>query len=406
MRALFVNDLGFQFGAGIAHLRQIQSFLLCGWEVAGLCWQAGPFNPLQIAPFGSLGKWYGLRECSLANSSYGFSDRDIGCWLLNEAKRFLPNVIVFGNIHGAKWSLDVLVMLRDAGYPVIAYMHDCYYITGRCAYPESCNKYQTGCDAECPTKREYPFEPVEKIAFAWQRRQEIFASKTGIPLATNSEWTRSIVRSSLSSAGCATTIHYGIDEKLFSPFNKKLARRFLGIPEGRPVILYGAINVKDERKGGDIFRKIVRKLRTKAFILAFGANSESIPEVKSFGLQNDWRVMPLLYNAADIFVGTARQEAFGQTFCEAAACGIPSVAFAVGGIPEIARDQQNAILVDTLDPDLLYSAVINLLKDANMCKQFGETGRKIVEAEFSLRHQADRWTQYLEKLGYLPTKTD
>lgn len=404
MKALFINDLGFQYGAGIAHLRQIQSFIIAGWKVAGVCWQAGPFDTLNIVPVGSSGEWHGLRECPLASPANGFNDDEIGCWLLRETRLFQPDLVVFGNIHAAKWSIELLVLLRNAGFPVIAFMHDCYYVTGRCAYPGSCDKYKTGCDSTCPTSREYPVENIENIAFAWRRRQEIFASPTGIPLATNSEWTGAVARNSLSGIGSVTTIYYGIDEQLFSPFDKKLARRMLGISEYQPVVLYGAVNLNDARKGGDIFRKIVRRLSAEAQILTFGANSENIPEAKSIGLQYDWRVMPLLYNVADIFVGTARQEAFGQTFCEAAACGIPSVAFAVGGITEIARDQQNAILIDTLDHDLLYASVISLLKDANRCMQFGETGRKIVEAEFSLRHQADRWTQYLGNIGYLPTR--
>lgn len=404
MKALFINDLGFQFGAGIAHLRQIQSFIIAGWKVAGVCWKAGSFNPKNIVPVGSSGEWLGLRECPLASTVNGFSNDEVGCWLLRETRFFKPDVVIFGNIHAAKWSIEQLVLLRNAGFPVIAFMHDCYYVTGRCAYPGNCDKYISGCDSTCQTSSEYPVERVEEIAFAWRRRQEIFASPMGIPLATNSEWTSAIARSRLSGVRRVTTIHYGVDEQLFSPFDKKLARRILGISEDRPVILYGAVNLNDARKGGDLFRKIVRRLSVEAQILTFGANSGNIPGAKSIGLQYDCRVMPLLYNAADVFVGTARQEAFGQTFCEAAACGIPSVAFAVGGIPEIARDQQNAILIDTLDPELLYIALINLLKDANRCEQFGENGRKIVEAEFSLRHQADRWTKYLGDLGYLPKR--
>ena len=41
LRALFINDVGFQYGAGMAHLRQIQSLLLLGHEVAAFCWKQG-----------------------------------------------------------------------------------------------------------------------------------------------------------------------------------------------------------------------------------------------------------------------------------------------------------------------------------------------------------------------------
>lgn len=403
MRLLFINDLGFQYGAGTAQLRQIQSMLLLGWDVAGVCWNAGPEVSLPVVPNGASGKWYGFQECHAAHCSYGFSDFEIICWLLKTAEQFKPDVVIVGNIHAANWPIQLLSSIRDAGYPVVAFMHDCYFATGRCAYPGECLKHQYGCDETCPTANEYPTLPLDKISSAWQRRQEIFGSLNGIPLAANSDWTLSIAKSSFTEKGVrAKKVYYGVDEKLFSPYNKKLARRILGIPEGKPVILYGAVNLYDSRKGGEIFRKIIRQLSSQALILSFGANSESLPGVISVDLQRDYRVMPFLFNAADLFVGTSRQEAFGQTFCEAAACSVPSVAFAVGGIPEIARHNQNAILIDELSDDLLLEAIINLLRDPELCEHLGATGRKIVETEFTLQHQADRWAAYLDDLGYIP----
>ena len=41
LRILFLNDVGFQYGAGLAQLRQVQSFLLMGHEVMGICWVTG-----------------------------------------------------------------------------------------------------------------------------------------------------------------------------------------------------------------------------------------------------------------------------------------------------------------------------------------------------------------------------
>ena len=52
LRVLFLNDLGFQYGAGIALLRQIQSFLLMGHEVMGLCWVQGEEGSIPFIPRG------------------------------------------------------------------------------------------------------------------------------------------------------------------------------------------------------------------------------------------------------------------------------------------------------------------------------------------------------------------
>ena len=61
LRVAFLNDLGFQYGAGLAHLRQIQSFLLAGHEVCGVCWAQGEVeNGVRVQPNGSRGRWLGM----------------------------------------------------------------------------------------------------------------------------------------------------------------------------------------------------------------------------------------------------------------------------------------------------------------------------------------------------------
>ena len=61
LRVLFFNDLGFQFGAGIATVRQVQSFLLRGDAVMGLCWaERPPDECYELNQPGSRGEWLGF----------------------------------------------------------------------------------------------------------------------------------------------------------------------------------------------------------------------------------------------------------------------------------------------------------------------------------------------------------
>jgi glycosyltransferase involved in cell wall biosynthesis len=398
LRVLFVNDLGFQYGAGTAQLRQVQSFLLAGHDVAGLCWAQGIVEEaIPPAPVGARGAWLGMRAINEAHPERGMDAPAIVRRLVAEAATQHADLIVVGNIHAAGWPLDLLRALERLDALVVAYMHDCYFATGRCAYPETCGLYAKGCDATCPTAGEYPVLEPAQIAGAWTLRREIFSGPAGIAAACNSRWTLEIARQSWGQPRLADVLYYGLDDRVFRPIDRALARRMLGIPEDRFVVLAGAVNLGERRKGGALYRRLVEELGDGAFHVVFGADAAGLDRVMTTGLLRDYRKMPLLYSAADLFVGTSVDEAFGQTFCEAAACGLPTVAFAVGGIPEIARDGLNARLVASGDIPAMIDTIRRLHDDPAAREALGTAGRQLVESEFSLRAQAERWMDFLAR---------
>lgn len=398
MRFLFINDCGFQYGAGMAHLRQIQSLLLLGHEVAAFCHHTGLEE--QRAAFGPIppAGWLGLREFRDLAHERVTDDATIVAVLVEAARRVAPDAVVVGNLHGARWPVSLLSALKDAGFRVVAFMHDAYFATGRCAYPGDCRLYEIGCDDTCPTADQYPaLEPV-KIPAAWRLRRRVFGGPQGVALAANSGWTLDMARRSLPGLAHSAVLYYGLDERLFKPIDRGLARRLLGVPDDRPVIVIGAVDLGDRRKGGAVLKEVIAALRDEAHFLAFGRAGDELGQVQSTGLLRDFRRMPLVYSAGDVFLGTSLEEAFGQTFCEAAACGLPSVGFRLGGIPEIARHELNARLVEAGDVHGLVGELRNLLREASTRAEMGRAGRALVEAEFTLRRQGERWMDFLRSL--------
>jgi glycosyltransferase involved in cell wall biosynthesis len=400
LRVLFINDLGFQYGAGIALLRQIQSFLVMGHEVAAISWTQGDVEgQIHPAPMGETGKWLGLTTLAHLHVNHEISEDCIIESIALEAKLRNPDVIIIGNLHSANWSLRLLSALRELGCTVIAFMHDCYLVTGRCAYTGNCNLYEIGCNNTCPTWNQYPKLEPDQIFDAWVLRRQIFCGSNGIPLAANSKWTLSLAQKSLRGLTYADCVYYGLDEQLFQPIDKSLARRLLGIPPDSFVILGGAVNVSDYRKGGHLFNEVVQVLKDEVYFLAFGATSQDQTSIHGTGLLRDYRKMPLVYSAADIFVGTSLEEAFGQTFCEASACGVPVVAFNVDGVPEVARHNLNARLAKEISAEALLEEIEFFRQNPVKRQEFGAAGRAMVEAEFTLKAQGDRWMNYLKNLA-------
>ena len=382
----------------MAHLRQIQSLLCLGHEVSAFCRHAGVEEQrAAFGPFPPAG-WMGLREFRDLGLERSTDESAINAELIDAAARVGPDAVIVGNLHGARWPVSLLSALKGAGFRVVAFMHDGYLVSGRCAYPGDCRLYETGCDESCPTADEYPVLEPALIPAAWRMRRQVFCGPRGVALAANSCWTLDMARRSLPDLRQSAVIYYGLDERLFKPIDRALARRLLGVPDVLPVIVMGAVNLDDRRKGGAALKAVIAALRGKAHFLAFGRADSGLGGVQSTGFLRDFRRMPLIYSAGDVFLGTSLEEAFGQTFCEAAACGLPSIGFRVGGVPEIARHDVNARLVEAGDVDGLIAELGRLLHDASARAEMGRAGRALVEAEFTLQRQGERWMDFIRAL--------
>ena len=94
-----------------------------------------------------------------------------------------------------------------------------------------------------------------------------------------------------------------------------------------------------------------------------------------------------LLTSADLFICPSIYEPLGIVNLEAMACETAVLATRVGGIPEVVADGSTGKLVDysgdgvALEKDL-SAAIIELMKEPALLKQYGEAGRKRAAAEF------------------------
>jgi glycosyltransferase involved in cell wall biosynthesis len=407
LNILFVLDVGFQYGAGIASLRQIQSFLLLGHTVEMVCWSSGIVERnIPVPPMTANGEWLGITELASFYPELADHKDRLGQTIIEFVIERTPDVVIVGNIHGVGLPLNILSELKKLNLLTIVFTHDTYYLTGRCAYTGSCTLFETGCDQTCPTWKDYPPLKPNLIHDSWKLRRSLFLGENALPIATNSFWMLGMVKRAFESLSFANCLHCGLDDRLFSPMDRAMARHILGIPQDAFVILSGAANLADYRKGGHIFREIVQTLKSSAYFVVFGHNSQQLPGVNATGLLRDYRKMPLIYSAADLFVGTSLEEAFGQTFCEAAACQIPSVAFRVGGVPEIAQHERNALLAEDMTARSMIQAIDVFRNHPDLRRDYGVEGRKIVTANFNLQAQAKRWINYIDTYCDLRSRSD
>jgi glycogen(starch) synthase len=110
------------------------------------------------------------------------------------------------------------------------------------------------------------------------------------------------------------------------------------------------------------------------------------------------RVSALLRGAC-AFALPSRGEAFGIALLEAMAAGVPSVAAAAGGIPELVRDGENALLVEPEDPTALADALARVVTDGALRERLVRGGERTA-AEYAWARIADRYEDvYLSVLS-------
>ncbi len=100
--------------------------------------------------------------------------------------------------------------------------------------------------------------------------------------------------------------------------------------------------------------------------------------------------MPRVLAACDVFVLPTVSDALPTVLAEAAASGVPLVASAVGGVPEMCIDEGNGILVPPADPAALTAACLRLLRDPGLAARMGDEGRAVARERYDIRTQAGR----------------
>lgn len=98
--------------------------------------------------------------------------------------------------------------------------------------------------------------------------------------------------------------------------------------------------------------------------------------------------IPSLLAGFDVFVLSSNWEGLPMVLIEAQAAGVPIVATAVGGVPEVVHDGATGLLVPPRDPTALAGAIVRLLEDQALRWQLGVNAAAHAEREFDIRRLA------------------
>jgi glycosyltransferase involved in cell wall biosynthesis len=126
--------------------------------------------------------------------------------------------------------------------------------------------------------------------------------------------------------------------------------------------------VKDPQRMARVFLRVRRAVDAELWLVGDGpmmpavramlARSCEAGDVRFLGLRRE--VQPILADM-DLLLLTSKEESFSMVTLEAAACGVPTTAPDVGGLPEVIGD--GGVLYDRDDDQAAVDAVLALLRD-------------------------------------------
>lgn len=187
-----------------------------------------------------------------------------------------------------------------------------------------------------------------------------------------SRWIASVAQSSHAAKGCAVrVIPNALERTVFTPRDGAACRTALGLPQDVGVIAFAAMGgAAEPRKGFDLLQAAVVALKTAPgprplhllVIGGAGQDDAPIPTTGTGRLDNEDAVARAL-SAADVLVAPSRQDNLPNTVAEALACGVPAVAFDVGGLPDLIEHERNGYLARPFDTSDLARGIAWVLQD-------------------------------------------
>src|ERR1700704_6498150 len=105
-----------------------------------------------------------------------------------------------------------------------------------------------------------------------------------------------------------------------------------------------------------------------------------------------------VYAATDLFVFPSHEEPLGSALLSPMAHGLPVVAVARGGVPEVVEDRRNGLLVKELDPGALAAVIARLLSEPTEALRLGDAARETISSRFSADRMVDATLQLYERL--------
>lgn len=360
MKVLILSTYEKSGGAAIAANRLMNALNKNGVKASMLCRKNISWGPKALRKQ----SWTSIWERFIVWMNNGFSRK--GLWAVDIAncgqdifhtKEYQEaDVIHLHWVNQGFLSLDAMEKIARSGKRIVWTMHDAW--NSLAIHHLKINEDNS---MQCLSRK------------VWKRKKKLY-DLDAIQFVTCSKWLQKEAQESAIMKDCSIlSIPNPIDTSFYKPMEKQEARRVLGLPQDRKLVLFVAQRVDNPFKG----MNYLPHENVGWDYVMMGSGEEKIREtlsgavVHSLGYVTDAERIRLAYSAADAFVLPSLSENLPNTIMESMACGTPCVGFNVGGIPEMIDHEVNGYVARYRDyADLKKGMEYVLMNDFSAeCRQ-------------------------------------
>lgn len=297
---------------------------------------------------------------------------------------FNPDIVHLHWINKGFINVRSLIGIRK---PIVWTLHDMWAFTGGCHYAYDCERYIIGC-GKCPVLLSGKESDMSR--YFYKRKKAIYKQLSSLTIVTPSRWMADLARKSGIFGDCRVlAVPNAININVYHPADKNEARKLLGLPEKKQLILFNAMNATtDERKGYSYLISALDSMKLPDVgLVIVGSDRLSGMEPADLdvylqGIITDTKTMVNCFNACDVFVLPSLQDNLPNTVMESLACGTPVVAFNTGGIPDMLDHKKNGYLAEYKSVADLTNGIKWSLYDAD-AGTLSDNARQKILNEFS-----------------------
>lgn len=374
MKILHVNTSDTVGGAAIAALRLVQAERALGHDAQLLCRDhllpPGTEGVLPLHPTLWRRSLKAL-ERALIMVQNGLSKRNL--WRIDTAQMGIDitqlkafkeaDVVHLHWVNQGMLSLNNIECILRSGKKVVWTLHDMWPFTGLCHHAATCQRWQQteGC-GKCPLLSHPSTNDMSARTYRRKRKAYHAGHFTAVGC---SQWLASLAAQSPLMAGQrVVSIANVVDTNFYQPTfaeeqpSQAEVRKGLSLSTDERVLLFITRDVADPNKGIGYLIEALRviaaqqpELAEQLTVLLVGLNSEhyiaQLPHpIKARAIRycSNEAMLRQLYQAADLLVMPTLMDNLPNTIAEASACGLPTVAFGVGGVPQMVETGVNGYL--------------------------------------------------------------
>jgi len=317
-----------------------------------------------------------------------------GC-AASDIARIKPDLINLHWIDHGLLSIRQLEDLSSSKIPIVWTLHDLAPLSGGIGYREP-----FGLPPE-------PFGPLLipdvrfKISEKILKRKIRALESANLEIVSPSRWlAEEAARSPAFTNHKISVVPNSIETELFRSTDKAASLKRFNLPYNTKIILFAADTFTETRKGIQHLKRALKLLLEKNeasanfLLLAFGnhapldENEWPIP-VKGLGRLTESADLVAAYNAADVFACPSREDNLPNTVLESLSCGLPVVAFEVGGIPDFVIHGKTGHIAPRYNEEAFAGGIANILNaDVEATQRMKETCRSIATTFLASDKQA------------------